>query len=164
MRTLLLLRHGKSSWSDPSLSDHDRPLKKRGKRDAARMGAHVLEEGLAPDAIVSSTAARAAATAALFAEACEREGLVRLDERLYHGAPDDYVDAVREVEPWHDPVLLVGHNPGMEELVAVLAGEIVRMPTAALARVSIAGGSWRDVVPARCGALVDLWLPREIGR
>lgn len=165
MRTLLLLRHGKSSWKDLHLADHDRPLKKRGRRDAPRMGALAAELGLVPDLIVTSSANRAVSTAELFAEAAGFEGDLVVDEALYHAAPDDYLAVLAAVGGYSSRAMLVGHNPGLEMLLEELTGAWERFPTAALAAVSLPDAPWTagesaDGEPA--GALVGLWLPREL--
>jgi phosphohistidine phosphatase len=162
MKTLLILRHAKSGWGDPTLADHDRPLNARGKRDAPRMGQLLADQDLTPDLIVSSTAKRARKTAAKVAEAsgCKRE--IELNGRLYHAYPADYVHVLREVDDQHQRVLVVGHNPGLEELVATMAGEYLPMPTAALAHVVIDIDYWGDLKTSTTGRLVSLWLPKEL--
>ena len=97
MKELLLLRHAKSSWKDLGMPDHDRPLKKRGLRDAPEVGRKLRELGLAPDRILSSTAARAHATARLAAEACRFDGTIELVPALYLGGPLAYLDALRDL-------------------------------------------------------------------
>jgi phosphohistidine phosphatase len=162
MKTLLILRHAKSSWGDPSLADHDRPLNARGKRDAPRMGQLLADQDLKPDLIVSSTAKRARKTAAKVAKACGFELEVELNGRLYHAYPEDYVQVLREVDDQHQRVLVVGHNPGLEELVATMAGQYQSMPTAALAHVVIDVDYWGDLRVTSTGRLVSLWLPKEL--
>ncbi len=132
VKTLLLLRHAKSSWSDSSLDDHDRPLNKRGKRDAPRMARFIVDSGWVPDIIISSTAARARATALAVAEACDWSPKLSLQRDLYLASPSDYLAALEEVPPQAARVLMVGHNPGIEELADQLSGITVFMPTAAL--------------------------------
>lgn len=132
MKTLLLLRHAKSSWADSGLADHDRPLNKRGLRDAPRMARLIVDTGWVPDVILSSTAARARATALIVAEACEWSPEVRLQRHLYLAEPDGYLEQLQRVPPQAKRVLLVGHNPGIEALGEKLSGVAVHMPTAAL--------------------------------
>jgi phosphohistidine phosphatase len=163
MSTLLLLRHGKSSWKDPTLADHDRPLKKRGRRDAPRMGMLVADLGLVPDVIVTSSAERALRTAELVAEAAGFEGEMIVTEALYHADPDDYMSALRAYGRDAACVMLVGHNPGLEMLLEELTGDWERLPTAALAQVSLPDAPWFGVGAETPGVLVGLWRPREIG-
>jgi phosphohistidine phosphatase len=89
MRTLLILRHGKSSWKHPGLADHDRPLKARGIRDVPRVGELIREKGLTPDLILSSTAVRAKDTATMVGDSCGFEGPIQFHRALYHGYTDD---------------------------------------------------------------------------
>jgi phosphohistidine phosphatase len=159
---LLALRHAKSSWSDPSLADHDRPLKKRGKRDAPRMGRLAAEKGLLPDTILSSSARRAVDTARRFADAAGYDGDVVVTEALYHAEPEDYLEALRAVgDPAHT-VMVVGHNPGLEMLVEDVTGTWERMPTAALAHVDLPIDTWSELGGSVRGTMVALWRPKEI--
>ncbi len=162
MKTLLLLRHAKSSWNNPDLADHDRPLNSRGKRDAPRIGQLLADEGLTPDLIISSTARRARQTAEAVAEHSSYAEEVRFERDLYHGAPEDYFFVLRDLPDAYETVLLVGHNPGMEELLDLLAGEVERMPTAALARITLPIDRWRDLNDEIEGQLIQIWRPREL--
>src|SRR6266545_2343824 len=115
MKTLLVLRHAKSSWEQPSLDDHTRPLNARGERDAPRMGRLVRAEHLAPDLMISSDAARARATAEAMAEAARYSGTIRLEPRLYHASASEIIDVLRtEIDEDVATVMIVGHNPGLE--------------------------------------------------
>lgn len=158
MKTLLILRHAKSSWKAPDLDDHDRPLNKRGARDAPRVGRLLRERGWVPDLILCSTAARARATAALVAEAAGCKGELRAMSELYLAEPEAYVDLVREVDDSAASVLVVGHNPGIEQLLHLVCDADEDMPTAALARVVFAVPRWREV---RRGQLEEIWRPRD---
>jgi len=162
MKTLLILRHAKSSWKDGSLADHERPLNQRGRADAPRMGALLRAEGLAPDLILSSTAARARETARLAAEECGFGGDIELREAFYPGDPEDYLQALGELSGDHEIVMVVGHNPGLEELLEVLTGEYQRLPTATLARIDLPVASWAELDEEVEGKLIDLWRPKEI--
>jgi phosphohistidine phosphatase len=162
MKTLLILRHAKSSWGDPTLPDHDRPLNERGKRDAPRMGQLLKDQQLLPDLIVSSTAKRARKTAAKVAEACGYQREIELSSRLYHAYPDDYVQVLRELGDHHQCVLVVGHNPGLEEFVEALSGTPQAMPTAALAQLSLEIECWDDLCVGQLGRLAGVWLPKEL--
>ena len=162
MKTLLVLRHAKSSWKHPETSDHDRPLNKRGKRDAPRMGRLVASQGLRPDVIVSSTAKRARKTADEVAQHAGYEGAVQLDRRLYLASPDEIVDVVRGTAGGARRVMVVGHNPGLEDLVARLAKRSETLPTAALAEIRLSIRSWKELKTSSSGTLAGLWRPREL--
>lgn len=166
MKTLLLLRHAKSSWKNPHLVDHDRPLNKRGRRDAPRMGRLLAEENLLPDLVLSSTAIRARTTAEMVAEAAGYDGEIRLSSELYHASPESMLAALASLEEPLGRVLLVGHNPGVEHLLWVLTERDERCPTAALARISLDVDRWRDlnqsVSQARAARLERIWRPKEL--
>jgi phosphohistidine phosphatase len=162
MKTLLILRHAKSSWSNASLSDHDRPLKTRGKRDAPRIGRLLREEELVPDLIISSTARRALDTAEAVADASGFGGQIEATRTFYHADPETYIDRIRQLPGEIERVLLVGHNPGMEALLTELTAVYERMPTAALAHVELPIREWAEITLDSGGSLVNLWLPREL--
>jgi phosphohistidine phosphatase len=161
MKTLLLMRHAKSSWKDEMLADHDRPLNKRGKRDAPRMGMLMREEGLAPDLILSSSAMRAFRTAELAAEACGFDGEILVNRDLYAAGPESFFEALEQIPDECNLVLAIGHNPGMEELLEGLTDEVQAMPTAALAQIELDIDHWADL-QEKSGRLVELWLPRNL--
>lgn len=164
MKILLVLRHGKSSWADPGQIDHDRPLKKRGKRDALRVAQLISAHGLVPDVVISSTALRAKDTAERVAAVWQDAARpIRYDRNLYHAGPDAIVDVLRGVRPsTAGTVMIVGHNPGLEELVEVLTGEAETLPTAALAHITLGIDQWDKLRPRVRGMLVNLWCPKEL--
>lgn len=162
MKTLLILRHAKSSWDDPALADHDRPLNKRGKRDAPRMGQLLRDQGLTPDLVISSSAKRAAKTAQAVAEASGYEGEILLRDELYAAEPEAYIGVLKRLGEAHESVLVVGHNPGLEELVDLLTGESLHLPTAALAQVSLPVEEWTDLSDETRGKLVGSWNPKSL--
>lgn len=162
MKELLVLRHAKSSWADGTLPDHDRPLQARGERDAPRMGRLLQAEGLLPDLIVTSTARRARDTAGLAAAAAGYQGEIEETHSFYHASPHAYLDRLRTLPPGVERVLVVGHNPGMEELVEVLTGVQERFPTAALAQVTLPIVSWEDLAFHTEGELLNFWRPKGI--
>jgi phosphohistidine phosphatase len=160
MRTLLILRHAKSSWKDEGLPDHDRPLNKRGKGDAPRVGELLRDRGLEPDLIITSTARRARHTAKRTVKAGELSCPVEQHERLYHAGPGDLVEILRSLPDSFVRPMVVGHNPGLETLVEVLTGVAVHLPTAALACVELPIDGWSEIGTDVGGRLVDLWTPR----
>lgn len=162
MKTLLILRHAKSSWKDGKLHDHDRPLNERGKRDAPRMGELLKQEDLVPDLIISSTAKRARKTAKKVAKACNYDGEIREERNLYHGVPENYIYILRRLPKRYDCVMVVGHNPSLEYLLEELTGSDETMPTAALAQVTFKIKKWKQLNENTEGKLVNLWRPREL--
>ena len=162
MKTLLVLRHAKSSWNDPALDDHERPLNRRGRRDAPRMGELVREYGLMPDVVISSDAVRARLTAEAMAEALHYAGEILLDQHLYMASPDDIFSLLRRVRQNAETVMIVGHNPGLEELVEQLTGARQDLPTAALAQIVLPIDRWRDLTLSTRGTLMGHWRPKEL--
>ena len=162
MKTLLVLRHAKSSWSDPALDDHERPLNKRGRRDGPRMGELVREYGLMPDVVISSDPVRARLTAEAVVEAACYAGDILLDQQLYMASPADILSRLRTVRKKAETVMIVGHNPGLEELITHLTGEQQDLPTAALAQIALPIDQWRDLKPSTRGTLLGHWRPKEL--
>ena len=163
MKTLLVLRHAKSSWNEPGVDDHERSLNARGRRDARRMGDLVREQGLIPDVIISSDALRARLTAEAVAEAAHYAGEIVFDHRLYLASAADIVAVLRTVpETKAETVMIVGHNPGFEQLVAQLTREQQDFPTAALAQIALPVDQWDEVEASTRGALLELWRPKEV--
>ncbi len=162
MKTLLILRHAKSSWKDASLADHDRPLNKRGKQDGLRMGKFLRKQGLAPDRIISSTAKRARKTATAVAKACHYEDKVELTQEFYHAGPGAYLAVLQNLPDADQRVMVVGHNPGMEALVCHLTGGIETMPTAAVAHITLPIEKWAELDYEVQGELLHLWYPKAL--
>ena len=162
MKSLLLLRHAKSSWKDPDLDDHDRPLNDRGRLEAPRIGRLLQGEKLLPDLVLSSTAERARATAQAVVEASSYEGTVRFHLELYLAPPSTYVDVLRSLDGDRERVLMIGHNPGIEDLVEILTGEEKRMSTAALAWIELPVARWADLRARTRGTLRRLWRAKDL--
>jgi phosphohistidine phosphatase len=163
MKTLLVLRHAKSSWDDASLDDHERPLNARGRRDAPRMGDLLRTERLVPGLIISSDAVRAHATAVAVAEAAGYGGEIVMEPLLYHAGPEDAIAVLQSVaDAGADTVMIVGHNPGLEELVEQLTSESHDLPTAALVHLTLPIDSWRELSADTRATLVRLWRPKEL--
>ncbi len=162
MKTLLVMRHAKSSWQNTGVPDHDRPLKLRGKVDAPQMGRFLRDQGLTPQLIISSTAKRARKTAKLVAQACGYESGIELEDELYNAGPTSYIRVLQGIDDQYHQVMVVGHNPGLELLLEVLTGAPARMPTAALARLELPIDSWAEVREYVGGTLVDLWTPKTL--
>jgi phosphohistidine phosphatase len=162
MKTLLLMRHAKSSWDNPSLSDHDRPLNKRGKRVAPRMGKLLGEVDLIPDEIISSTAKRAKMTVEGLLEACPFEGDVVYTRNLYHADVEEQIEVLQSLKDEVGIALLVGHNPGMEIFLEIICDESEHMPTAAIAYIQFDVGRWFEITTDTYGTLKHLWRPKEL--
>jgi phosphohistidine phosphatase len=162
MKTLLLLRHAKSSWKNPQLEDHERPLNKRGKRDAPRMGQLLKRENLLPDLIVSSSAKRCRRTAELVATATGYRGETHITGKLYEASGARLLEAISEFPSDRSRILLIAHNPGLEELLEKLTGTHRLLPTGALAWLEIFIENWREINDTPRVELKHLWQPREL--
>jgi phosphohistidine phosphatase len=163
MRTLLLLRHAKSSWKNPALDDHDRPLNKRGKRDAPRIGKLMAEQKLVPDLVLCSSARRARDTAFTMLRAAGYDGETRILRSLYMSDPESSAETLRRLEGNPATVLVVGHNPGLEELIEALSGEPAELPTAGLARVELNVERWSELQLGKgLGRVTAVWRPKEL--
>lgn len=174
MLTLLLLRHAKSNWDNPALADYDRPLAKRGRKSAPRMGAEIAALGLRPDIILCSSAARTRETLSLvLPELGTPPPEIIYDDAIYMAAPSDLLAAMRALAP-RDPALqtamIVGHNPGMEELAEMLVGggdehslELMdeKFPTCALAVFTFDAKDWADIAPGT-GTLTRFLTPAQL--
>lgn len=154
MKTLLLLRHAKSSWADPAAADFDRPLDRRGRAAARRMGKYLADEGLVPDLILCSAAERARETLAFLQGGFDRKRPVRIEKALYDATPARIVRVLETADAAADRVMVIAHNPGMEDLARILAkaGDgkarrrmLVKYPTAALAVVKVPAAGWRGL-------------------
>ena len=162
MKTLLILRHAKSSWNYSEFSDYDRPLNRRGKRDAPRMGKFLREQGLTPDRILTSSAKRARRTASKVAKACGYTGKVKKLDAFYDAVVGVYYETLHAVPDKYRRVMVVGHNPTMEGLVSALTGEFRRMPTAALAHIELPIQHWEALNLDTIGTLINLWTPKTL--
>ena len=156
MKTLLLARHAKSDWGDPSVRDHDRPLNPRGLRDAPAMASRLAAEGVHLQHIVSSTALRARTTADAYAAVFRLE--VGDEPSLYAASAPTILSVAGALPDDADVAMLVGHNPGMADAVADLTGEFVEFPTSAVAECRIDIGSWAELIDG-AGRLVSLRTP-----
>ncbi len=170
---LVLLRHAKSAW--PDVADHERPLGPRGLRDAPAAGRWLRDAGCLPALVICSTARRARETWALAAGQLGAEVPVRFDERVYAAEPEDLLEVVSEVPAEVRTLLLVGHNPGMADLIVSLAREAVdaaeadrierlseKFPTSGIA-VLACPGPWRGLAPGSA-RLTDFAIPRGAAR
>ncbi|MGD8402120.1 MAG: histidine phosphatase family protein [Anaerolineales bacterium] len=162
MKTLLLMRHAKSSWGNSSLSDHERPLNKRGDRDCRLMGSFLHEQDLIPDKIICSTAVRAKKTVEGLIETLPFANDIDYTGELYHADVDIMLE---QLQPLTDDIgiaMLVGHNPGMDEFLDMICDEQVHMPTAAVAEIEFDIPSWHKLRVSTSATLKNLWKPKEI--
>jgi phosphohistidine phosphatase len=171
MRTLLLLRHAKSSWDDPDLEDFDRPLAPRGRKAAPLVAGYLKAKGLRPDLVLCSPALRARQTWSLVTQSWAEDIEVKKLQSLYLGSPSRLLDVVRRAPAAAACVLVVGHNPGMENLAMALAGPrskskaLTRLrskfPTAALAEIEFDADGWPDVERG-AGRLTRFVRPKDL--
>jgi phosphohistidine phosphatase len=162
MKTLLLMRHAKSSWKESDLDDHDRPLNKRGKRDAPRMGRLLREEDLMPDLIVASSARRCRKTADHVIQASGYRGEARITGEIYEADAGRLRELLAGIADHVHRLLLIAHNPGMEELLEGLTGSYTPLTTAAVAQVELPFDRWSDLNDGTTGKLLRIWQPREL--
>jgi phosphohistidine phosphatase len=169
VKALYLLRHAKSSWDDPALPDHDRPLAPRGRRAARKVADHLRRAGIAPALVLCSTARRATETLDAIMPALGRAPDVRVEEDLYLASTEELVHRLHEIPAQVPSVLLIGHNPSIQSAALVLArghnqALIARlrdkMPTGALATLEL-DGEW-SAAAAGTARLVSLVVPREL--
>src|SRR6266498_60290 len=161
MKTLYLLRHGKSSWKDETLPDVERPLNGRGRRASQNVGAFLKREKIIPDLVLSSSAIRARQTTDIVMETAKLRTDLRFDERIYEAGAQRLLEVVRQIEKSKKIVLLVGHNPGMEEFLTMLTGAVDTMPTGTLSKVVLSASNWADMGDK--GATLE-WIvkPKEL--
>ncbi|MEU0244431.1 histidine phosphatase family protein [Streptomyces sp. NPDC006235] len=167
LRRLVVLRHAKSAWP-LDVADHERPLAPRGRRDAPAAGRALAEADCLPDLALCSTAVRARRTWELAAAEWGTPPPVRFDRRLYAASPAGLLAVVQEVSAEVETLLLIGHNPGLEELVLALAGDGLddtlerlrtKFPTSAVAVLTWYGTSWRTLTPGTA-LLTSMTVPR----
>jgi phosphohistidine phosphatase len=161
-RRLILLRHAKSSWDDPALADHDRPLSPRGRRAAKLIREHLRREEIAISLVLCSSARRARETV----ELVDPPGELMVEDRLYAASADQLLGRLRALPDDFQAVLLVGHNPAIQELAVGLArnaGDLAarKFSTGGLATLSFSG-SWRSLAPEGT-ELVGFVTPKELG-
>lgn len=142
MKTLYLLRHAKSSWKDKTLADIERPLNRRGRKASESLGDFLRKQKIVPDLVLSSSAVRARQTAEIVLETARVSTELRFDERIYEAGSNRLLAVVRQIEKSKQAVLLVGHNPGLEEFLNLLTGDAEIMPTGTISKVVLKGSDW----------------------
>ncbi len=146
-RTIVLIRHAKSSWANPLQSDFERPLNERGKKEAPEMGAKLKKMGVAPDLIISSTAKRTRQTAKRIAEEVGYDtDNIKWEEKLYHCVPSVFEELIFEVSDRVKTVFIVAHNPGITEFVNQLSGtfKLDNMPTCGIVGAHVETKEWNN--------------------
>lgn len=162
MKTILLLRHGKSDWDADYDGDHARPLAQRGQKGARKMGRFVTTARVVPDRAITSSAVRARETLATAAESGGWTGPARVTDALYEADPEEVLREIQAEPEDADTVIVVGHEPTWGRLVSLLiGGGRVQMKTAALAQVEVEVETWADVRPGR-GSLALLLPPNAL--
>lgn len=161
-KILYLVRHAKSSWSDASLADRDRPLNKRGRKSAPDMGKRLAVKGHQPELIISSPARRAFLTAKSIAkELAFDESEIITDESLYFSGTRSMVELLERLDDRYEKVMIVGHNPAMTSLMDILSDSPVdNMPTCAVAVIGYDIASWSDMRKTG-GTLLDYDYPKN---
>lgn len=171
-RTLCLLRHAKSSWADPALEDFDRPLNQRGRRAMIPIGLYIGEKKLHPDGILCSSAQRTRETLGLLLPWLRGEAVVWIERGLYLASAEEFLDRVRQVEDTISCLLVIGHNPGLEDFATMLAGTgnafataamQEKFPTAGLAVLDLDAPGWGDTAPGK-GELRAFVTPKLLKR
>lgn len=173
MKTLLLLRHAKSSWDNPVARDFDRPLNDRGRKAAKRMGGYMMKQGLAPDYILCSPSVRTTQTLDILLPYFSSTPEAEFPEGLYHGGPEGLMAAIKTAPAESNRLLVIGHNPGMQALAMQLSaledsnrkGQRrieEKYPTAALSCYALDIDSWKDAAPDK--ARLDRFItPKDLG-
>jgi len=163
MKQLLIYRHAKSSWKDPSLADFDRPLNKRGERDAPRMAKMLANQKLQPDLIVSSPAKRAKLTALILAKELHypKKKIVYTDT-IYNAPAEKLIPSIRSLDDHYNKVVIVGHNTGFTELANVLGNlDIANVPTCGIVALDFKIDRWKDVKKKE-GKFVFFYYPKML--
>jgi len=159
---LLLMRHAKSSWSDGELTDHERPLNKRGRRAAKAMGAALTARGYAPDIIWSSDAKRTRETAMLLIRAIPGPQVINYSSEFYHASAETVLrECGKAIEP-DQPLMLLGHNPGWAALHQYFTGQFHDYPTGACTVLTRKDNGKSDWLDSAAWRFTDLILPREL--
>lgn len=162
MKTLYLMRHAKSSWSDPALTDPERPLNARGKRDAIKMGKFLTEQKKLPSIIVCSDAKRAMKTAKRLIKASKFTGPLEVNPNLYGSSVKQHIEVINQQLDHHNSLLMIAHNPILEDLLSQLTGSWFDLKTATIAELSLDLEQWSELSPHSRATLKNVWYPKEI--
>jgi phosphohistidine phosphatase len=169
VRTVVLLRHGKSSWSDSTLADIDRPLAPRGERASRKLAKYIRRKRIRPALVLCSPALRTRQTLEAVAASLGRRCTVEVVPQLYGASEQELLEQLQALPESVESVMLIGHNPGLHRLALVLASGGPRLPrleekfpTGALATLVVRSEGWKALVPG-AGELVDYVVPRQLG-
>jgi phosphohistidine phosphatase len=160
MKTLLVLRHAKSSWENPELSDFERCLNLRGLKTAPDVGLELKKTKIRVDLILSSPAKRAKQTAILVKETSGILSEIRYEDKIYEASSLCLIQTLSKLENDLETILLVGHNPGIEDLVRSLTGKSTTFPTATLAKITLPIENWFDITNTK-GILDFVLIPTK---
>lgn len=158
MKRLLIVRHAQATHK-PGYEDYDRPLTKRGRKEAPQIGGWLVRTELVPKLIVSSPAVRAIATAALLASSSRFEGTLSVSRKLYQSSAEQHASVLRATPAEIAQLALVGHNPTLEDLVKALTGKEESLATGGVAAVDLPVDDWSVVQLDGRATLVELWRP-----
>jgi len=162
MKSLLVMRHAKSSWKKEGVSDHDRPLNERGKSDAPRMGRWLAQHGLRPERILCSSAKRAKKTAKLVADVLDCAGCIEVHKRLYAAGPEDYIALLQLLPDDVQTAMIIAHDPTISHFVSTYAGAYTQMPTGSIAQFDVPVAQWSAFGPGTSCTLVTHGLPKSL--
>ena len=164
MKTIVVMRHAKSDWSNRVLADYDRPLNKRGETDAPLIGSVLKQLSLIPDIIISSPALRAKLTAEKTAKTCAYTGEIIFRDSFYFGNSKSVLEAIEELPDRYETVLVIGHNPILEHFISMMVSNTslkIKLPTAAFAVIKTEHDTWKRV-KEDSGILTLLLVPRML--
>ena len=145
MKKIYIIRHAKSDWDDSNLDDYDRPLNKRGQKDAPFMGQILASKNIKPDLIISSPALRAITTANIIAKEVNYEKTITPNQYIYEAYVTSLQEIIQYIHDSNDTVFLVGHNPGVSALAYMLCGLKENLPTCSIVEIEFDCNSWMDV-------------------
>ena len=160
-KTLLLMRHGKSSWKDKSLPDIKRPLKKRGEVASEMIGKVLKSKRPLPDVILTSPAKRARLSAEIVAKEADISNRVTVVDSLYMAEPTEFFKVLNALKDSPERVMIVGHNPGLEALLQLLDGHVESLPTGSMAYLRLKIDEWKDLNPESIGDMIGFWNPED---
>jgi len=161
MKSLIIVRHCKSSWADLSLSDFDRPLNKRGNIDGELMSNYLREKEKKIDKLILSTSKRTRLTSKYFTEKIHFDSISYLDE-LYHASYSDIINIISKVENNFNSIMVIGHNPGLTELInQYTIMNIYNLPTTGVVKVEFKGDKWERITENK-GIIVYKKFPKEL--